>query len=169
MNHSGASRGGSRISVFHVIEREIDNGEVSGNGSASIELEWITDVGKGYFPNLTPNSVVEASPDKIYVTQWMIFPVPLGGKHYPTSITERFYNAANYANALFGFPKLTSVHHCRFNISSFSSQCRTVARDFLLANGITITHDRSEIMVVDVLQKTCASFNEMPRPVTSRR
>jgi len=155
VNHAGTTRGGTRVEVFHVKEH---HNEIEG-ADATLELHWIMAVGTGYLHNIALNSVVEASPEDIYFTHFKTFPVPAGGNAHPSSLADRLHTAINRLLDVLAYPGFTGVHHCRFDVTSRSTtMCRKVAGGFVGANGITISQDRSELLVVDPTQKEMRMF-----------
>jgi len=144
----GASTIGSRIEMFSVTE----------NKNGLPEFHWIMPIGGQYLPNMALNSVVEATESDIYFTQWNLG-IPAGGDRHPSSWKEVLMTKINFFLLVTSVFRFTGVHHCRFDVSSRSTvQCRVVAPGFVAANGLEISPDRTELMVVDPTLKEARVF-----------
>lgn len=131
---------GSRVEVFEGVE--------DGDGRL-VGVEWVRSVEHSLLaPRGFPNDVVEgASQNEIYVTRWLIFPIPDGGKRGPRTIADRVRGTAAFLAQVAGL-RLTRVYRCTFEGAAPAS-CAPVGGGHVGANGIAVTKDRRTVYVSD--------------------
>lgn len=96
--HHGLANGGSSVMIFNVIDktsnydatRTVCVGDVS-----NIRLKYVRSIRSPLFLNLGPNDVIEGFTDKtsseVYLTQWLQYAAPLGGKTNPKGWKETLH------------------------------------------------------------------------------
>jgi len=104
------------------------------------------------FPNSGINDVVEAADGEVYVSQWQPFPLPVHGQHHPGTLLERIQVHLTLPILLLGFPRLTTVLHCRWGEGGHSCTPAT-EESFVGANGMTMNADGSTVFVNDPVEK----------------
>lgn len=127
----------SRIAVFHLISEESDD-----------RLSFEKFIESPKFGRSRINDVVEGDLGEVFVTVWLANDVALDGKN-----RERGLDMLWSQIELLGiFYPRTEVLRC------IDNNCETAAEGFYMANGITISDDRSRVFVVDVHLHTVVEF-----------
>jgi len=88
----------------------------------------------------------------VYVSQWQPFPLPVRGQHNPGTLLERIQVHLTLPILLLGFPRLTTVLHCRWGEGGHSCTPAT-EESFVAANGMTMNADGSTVFVNDFVEK----------------
>jgi len=133
-------------------------------------LMWVRSVTSESFPNTGLNDVVEgASAGELYVTQWI--PSFTGGlpergrRQADLSLGDKMRQALLVPAFLLGL-KLTVVHRCTFGDDpSVNATCMEATEgkvQFRVANGISITNDRSTVFINDALGYSIGIFERQP-------
>jgi hypothetical protein len=135
------------------------------NSPREIILEYQHTIRSNLFKLYAPNDVVEGKrKGEIYVTQWLPFGYPELGKQHPSTPEERLKKALLVPiNAIGG--KMTNVYHCKWgNKNDNENKCKIAkgSKKFGMANGITISVDRTKLFVNDLSFKTIHIYNIDP-------
>ena len=155
VNHA---HGYSGIEVFQI--------SYTGDGSLPALQHVSTIGGDGTtFPHRAINDVAEGSTDgnQVYVTQWLPLGLPLQGKKHPASLGEVGAVLAPVVSGLAGL-KTTHVYKCERSSSGAQQwECALAVQSrFVGANGITISPDRSRVLVNDPPLKQISVFRRDP-------
>ena len=123
----------------------------------SITLEYQHTIKSELFKPYAPNDVVEGkAKGEVYVTQWLPFGYPAGGKKHPATPDERMKKSLLVPINAIGI-KLTHVYLCKWgNVDESLNTC-TIAKGSKkmgCANGITISTDRTKLYVNDLSFQT---------------
>lgn len=129
---------GSRVEVFEGVEED----------GVLVRARWLRSVEHDLLsPRGFPNDVVEgASRNEIYVTRWLIFPIPDGGKDRPFTAASALREAAALLASIFRL-RFTRVYRCVFDDDDV--RCAAVGEAHVGANGITISDDKATVYVAD--------------------
>jgi hypothetical protein len=110
--------------------------------------------GKGVFPNVAMNSVVEGgTDDEIYVTQFQNAAIPAGGVQGRKSAEDYLGRALHDLIELTAVAGLTGVHRCTLDVKAKTAACAWAVRGLVHANGLTISQDRSKLFVNEPARK----------------
>jgi len=149
VNHN---HGYSSVIVFDIMYNLKCINEMDCPLENSVSLLFISEIRSNLFPLMALNDVVEASPNEFYVTQWLPYAYPKRGKNRPDSIREYAEVISNnpYAVMFFNY-RWTTVFHCTWGIDT-ESQCKiATTENFFMANGVTISPDRTTVFINDPL------------------
>ena len=115
--------------------------------------------GKGVFPNMAMNSVVEGADNEIYVTQFQNAAIPAGGVQGRKTAEDYLGRALHDLIELTAVTGLTGVHRCTLDVKAKTAACACSARGFVHANGLTISEDRSKLFVNEPARKEVRVFS----------
>jgi hypothetical protein len=133
-----APQGGSAVEVF-----EIDY------AARPVALVHVKTVSSELFAPFSINDVAEGGGrGELYVTRWLPFGFPSGGKDHPTTTYERLAAASMVPIALGGL-KLTQFYRCTWSADGETACAPAAPERFGGANGITISTDRKTVFVSD--------------------
>ena len=160
INHA-LENGGERIDVFQIVKTatedidDMDNDVPIGlEFKYSITSDWMKEHMNGVL-----NSIVVVEPNKFYVTQYYDSALDRSTDGW-INVDQR--EGLKRVNAVVLKRRLTCVWYCEYNNDESSSspvQCRKVADDFVMANGMTTNADQSKIFVADTIDKTITVFD----------
>ena len=112
-----------------------------------------------------PNDVVEGKgKGELYVTMWLPFGYPRGGRKHPANMEQRIKKSLMMPLNVFGI-KLTNVYYCTWNKDDPSKNKCVVAKgsqNYGMANGISINTKRTNLFVNDVTFKTIHKYAISP-------
>lgn len=115
--------------------------------SQELVLKHVGSARSSLFNNFALNDVVEGMGDEFYVTEWLQFGVPRGGKWSPAkSKMEMLHEVASMILQLTGI-KTTRVFRCSLQEKGGCSVASS--QRFVAANGITISKDKQSVFVND--------------------
>jgi hypothetical protein len=156
----GFARGGSRIIILKLEEK-------GPGGEPHVVYE--RSITSPHFFNAGLNDVIEGSANgkEIYVTQYLQFPLPINGKHYPSTWGERLDMLKQelfYLDipGIHTFERKCKIFHCVWKDDQNDEDrpdCTVVAEGSPHFNGITISTDRSTIFANDLFKKRLLIFS----------
>ena len=152
INHAGNY---SSVEIFRV-EYDVEGRRPSLRHARTIASEL--------FRPYSINDVVEgATSDEIYVTQWLPYGYPIGGKNHPTSVVERLKNVGTFLFQVLSI-RATRVYRCSTRTNAGGGDpCRIATHHrFIGANGITVDDDRTTVFVSDPAGKEVVVFRRRP-------
>ena len=128
---------------------------------SSVTLKHLFTIKSNLFELYSINDVVEgAEKGEIFVTKWLPYGYPAGGKLHPVTPQERAKLGWALPINLMGM-KFTNLYRCTWDESTGETECSVPkgTEKFGMANGITTSSDRTHIFVNDVVFKMIHVYN----------
>jgi hypothetical protein len=157
VNHA-FEKGGDRVDVFGISTAEDGDDDPENDVPNKLHFKYsITNDWMQKELNGLLNDLVVVEPNKFYVTKY---------RPETEDRSEDGFMSLQTRTALYGLkamilkPKKTSVLYCEFENEKL--ECRTVAEQFSMANGIAHNPDYSKIFVADSLDRTITIFDRDP-------
>eukprot|EP00298_Acanthocystis_sp_HF-20_P028715 c7535_g1_i1.p1 GENE.c7535_g1_i1~~c7535_g1_i1.p1 ORF type:complete len:383 (+),score=109.36 c7535_g1_i1:2-1150(+) len=140
----------NRVYVVNHMGHE-DAIEVLKYNSDPPSLTYLFTVSSDLFSNYVLNDVVEGNDEnEIYVTRWLMFPVPIGGFHY-SSFQEKFQTFIEKICLLFGIPS-TRIYRCTWKDDGSHNpptECSDGIHVLSGANGLSKIPETNTYFVAD--------------------